>query len=324
MAQAFLGMGAGGMANAGLAAARGAGGAGPAVGPGAFLAGGEEQGGNAAATQPGLQGLSPEKALEALAGDAELAVVVEELKAGGPAALEKYWNDVDVMSKISARLRAASLGGDKKKEQGAEAEAEAVDADGLPVAMKKPSSVDASAAADAPPPPPATPGAGPASALHAAARRGDAAAIKALLSESDNAEDADASAAARALLLDAPGDRSGATALGVAVGMGRLEAARALLDAGASVDKPDARGNTPLHYAAGYGRKDCLDLLLERGADLKAQNAGGQKAVDVARQNGEAVIVTSLAAREKREKKAGSAGPSLGTKKAAVAAPKKK
>ena len=304
LAQAYLRMGAAAAAGAG-----GGGTAGGAVGPGAFALAGEP-----AAVQdvPGLPpGLAPERALEALRGDPELAGLVEELQAGGPAALEKYWNDAGAMAKISARLRAASLA-DKAGEgggggEGAAAAAAAADdadgdGDGLLIAAKpapaSPPHSSALPARGAGAPPPATPpsGASPAAAaLHAAARKGDAPAVRALLAEAG---------AAAATLIDARGgDRSGAAALGVAVGLGRLEAARALLDAGAGVDRADARGNTPLHYAAGYGRRPCLELLLERGADAAIANASGQRAADVARQNGESAIAALLAAREKRERR---------------------
>ena len=59
-------------------------------------------------------------------------------------------------------------------------------------------------------------------------------------------------------------DRSGRTALQVAVRYGHLDIARLLLDSGAGVDARDADGWTALHHAAQNGDTDFLRLLAER------------------------------------------------------------
>jgi hypothetical protein len=74
------------------------------------------------------------------------------------------------------------------------------------------------------------------SSLHAAAKAGDAEALRDLLG---GGADSDAT------------DARGISALGVAVGFNRLPAVRALLAGGAAVGQRDGRGNTVLHYAAG-------------------------------------------------------------------------
>ena len=72
--------------------------------------------------------------------------------------------------------------------------------------------------------------------LHAAAKAGDADAVRDLVAGGADVDQTDA---------------RGISALGVAVGFNRLPAVRALLAAGAKVGQVDSRGNTVLHYAAG-------------------------------------------------------------------------
>ena len=89
-----------------------------------------------------------------------------------------------------------------------------------------------------------------------AARDGDAAALRALLRAG-----ADANAAR--------GD--GITALHLAAEHGHVEAARALLDAGAATGAGTRIGRyTPLHLAARAGHGEVVVLLLESGADARA------------------------------------------------------
>jgi hypothetical protein len=46
---------------------------------------------------------------EALKDDPELAEVFADVKENGPTALQKYWDDTDLMSKISAKLRTLQI-----------------------------------------------------------------------------------------------------------------------------------------------------------------------------------------------------------------------
>jgi hypothetical protein len=228
--------------------------------------------------------------IAALKDDPDLKDVFAEIAAGGLDAVQKHWDNADLMAKISRKMEALGVGD-------GEPSAAAIDAPGTPA---REGDGDAAAAASAPPPPitkagpaaatkvvpPPAPPASDALPLHAAAKAGDAATLKKLLA----APGADRpSPDAR--------DAKGITALGTAVGFNRLDCVAALLDGGAAVDGTDGRGNTPLHYAAGYGRLDALKALLAAGADPAATNEAGQTPADAARANGERKAVKLLEAR---------------------------
>lgn len=97
-------------------------------------------------------------------------------------------------------------------------------------------------------------------ALHHAARRGDAEVVRLLLG-----------AGAR---VDAE-NRYQRTPLHVAAAAGGAEVVQALLDAGAPVTGADAFGATVLHAAAEAGCGECVARLLERGAVAAACDAAG-------------------------------------------------
>jgi uncharacterized protein len=63
----------------------------------------------------------------------------------------------------------------------------------------------------------------------------------------------------------------GETALHRAASRGHLQAAKLILDRGATVDAADGEGVTPLVLAAYRGHTDVVKLLLERGAFVNAQ-----------------------------------------------------
>jgi hypothetical protein len=63
---------------------------------------------------------------------------------------------------------------------------------------------------------------------------------------------------------------SGGTALLVATMMENIEAADALLDAGADPNPVDSKMRTPLHHAAQQGCADLVTVLMQRGADPAA------------------------------------------------------
>jgi ankyrin repeat protein len=67
---------------------------------------------------------------------------------------------------------------------------------------------------------------------------------------------------------------TGFTALMGAVGHGRLEAVRLLLEAGADPSLTPSTGGTPLMVAAGQGQLEMLRLLLEWGAGMDAAGPG--------------------------------------------------
>lgn len=76
-------------------------------------------------------------------------------------------------------------------------------------------------------------------------------------------------------------DDHGVTPLHRACGPGYIEAARALLAAGADADAADAQGCTPLHYACEEARAEVVALLLEHGARTDVKNSEGKTPLDV-------------------------------------------
>jgi hypothetical protein len=121
--------------------------------------------------------------------------------------------------------------------------------------------------------------------LLAAAARGDAAHVGALLREG-------ADPGAR--------DASFRPALLLAAAAGRPEAVRALLRAGASADAGDRSGWTALHQAAENGDLATARMLLDAGAtpDLRSRARG--TALDVAERGGRAELARLLRARGAR------------------------
>ena len=87
--------------------------------------------------------------------------------------------------------------------------------------------------------------------LHAAAWRGDANVLKALVAAGSR--------------VDMPG-HCGETALAIASSRADLAAARCLLELGASIGAGDERGQTPLHAAARSSVVQAVELLLHSGA----------------------------------------------------------
>jgi ankyrin repeat protein len=61
-------------------------------------------------------------------------------------------------------------------------------------------------------------------------------------------------------------DKNGDTPLHLAVRSGSLEAARALIEAGADLSLANNEGDTPLQLALELGKKDAAKALQEAGA----------------------------------------------------------
>jgi uncharacterized protein len=82
--------------------------------------------------------------------------------------------------------------------------------------------------------------------------------------------------------------------LGTAAFARDLDAARALLDAGADPDGRGGLGFTPLHTAAQNGDAELVRLLLERGADTSVAAEDGLTAADRARAAGHEEVLALL------------------------------
>ena len=85
----------------------------------------------------------------------------------------------------------------------------------------------------------------------------------------------------------------GFTALHLAAFFGKTEAARELIDAGASVDRftENDLANQPLHAAAAGRRIEVCRLLLAAGADVNARQHGGYTPLHEAAEHGDVEMV---------------------------------
>jgi hypothetical protein len=82
-------------------------------------------------------------------------------------------------------------------------------------------------------------------------------------------------------LLDCP-DELGRTGLALASMKGHEQAARLLIDLGASLDLADFEGNRPLHYASAYNQLIMVQMLIEAGCSYLAKNTSGFTPADYA------------------------------------------
>lgn len=172
------------------------------------------------------------KKMEELRADPELKPIFDDIAASGTAAMDKYWNDGDLMSRISSKMTALGVAPD-------------------PIAPP--------AGSKSIPAEPAN--------LHDAAKAGDMAALEALLGEGCDVNGRDARGitplgvavgfnrlpVVKALLAAKAGvgltDGKGNTALHYAAGYGRKDAAALLLEAGAVLDAANSDGQTPVQVA---------------------------------------------------------------------------
>lgn len=95
----------------------------------------------------------------------------------------------------------------------------------------------------------------------------------------------------------------GWTALHLAAHFGQIEAARALLAAGANITAHSWNGldNEPIHAAAANkGNAAMVAMLLDAGAQVNARQHGGFTPLHQAAQNGDAELVTLLLSRGAR------------------------
>ena len=88
---------------------------------------------------------------------------------------------------------------------------------------------------------------------------------------------------------------NGSRPLGLAVEHRRLDVARALLRAGAKIDRPyPGNGFTPLHYAAMKGGVASVRLLLDAGANAKSVGRNGMTPLHLAAYSGDAQAAQAL------------------------------
>jgi ankyrin repeat protein len=104
----------------------------------------------------------------------------------------------------------------------------------------------------------------PAQALLQAAERGDATAIRRLLSDNTPPD---------------PVDATKQTPLLIAVQRNNLEAARILIDAGANINAQAANMDSPWLLAGALGRADMLRLMIPKGPDFTLRNRFGGNAL---------------------------------------------
>jgi hypothetical protein len=81
--------------------------------------------------------------------------------------------------------------------------------------------------------------------------------------------------------LNAKEPTGGGTPLIVAALFGQMDAAKLLIDNGASLEIKNNDGATALHVAAFFGQPQVVSLLLEQGADSTAKNNSGQTPLEV-------------------------------------------
>eukprot|EP00199_Chlamydomonas_sp_CCMP681_P002826 CAMPEP_0119108878 /NCGR_PEP_ID=MMETSP1180-20130426/15945_1 /TAXON_ID=3052 ORGANISM="Chlamydomonas cf sp, Strain CCMP681" /NCGR_SAMPLE_ID=MMETSP1180 /ASSEMBLY_ACC=CAM_ASM_000741 /LENGTH=305 /DNA_ID=CAMNT_0007094551 /DNA_START=17 /DNA_END=934 /DNA_ORIENTATION=+ len=208
--------------------------------------------------QQNLGGPEMAEKYKALKDDPELKHVFDDVIAEGPAAFQKYWDDAELMTKISAKMRGMEVGD----------EAEAPRA----------------------PPPPSTPPA----TLHDAAKRGDIAAAGTFLTEGgvavDHPNERGITALGVAVGFNQPAmvtmllekgaqvdvrDPAGNTALHYAAGYGRKQVAELLLAAGADVGLTNKAGQRPVDAAIMNKEKPLMELL-------QAHDKGGKACLPVA------------------------------------------
>ncbi|EFN54491.1 hypothetical protein CHLNCDRAFT_135171 [Chlorella variabilis] len=171
---------------------------------------------------------------------------------------------------------------------------------------------------------------GPSGKLHAAAARGDAAAVRKLLAGGKHPDklSKDSSSSCALALAAAAGhlgavdallegganvnqrDGGNDTPLLAAVAAGQVAAAQRLLQAGADPTAAGANHLTCLHKAAAEGQAALVPLLVRAGAALEARAGGGRTPLHVAMQAGSAPAVAALLA-------AGAAPDSLDSSKLA-------
>jgi len=189
--------------------------------------------------------------------DPSLAAVIDEIEAGGPQAMMKYWQDPEALSKLGKGMEKVM----QEHFQGsAEAGGAALEGENNGGEEEEEEEVIVHHAWEA-------------------CQLGDPDALKELLEQ-----DADKDGA----------DEEGRSGLHFACGYGEIECAKVLLEAKAKVDVVDKNKNSPLHYAAGYGQLEACRLLVEAKADKALKNGDGHTALEIAKMNKQDEIMKLL------------------------------
>ncbi|KAJ9513860.1 hypothetical protein QJQ45_020940, partial [Haematococcus lacustris] len=201
-----------------------------------------------AAQQPGMA-----DKYQALKDDPDLKHVFDDVVKNGPSAFQKYWDDVDLMAKISAKMRALQV-----------------------EPSSAPSGLNSGRAPGS---------AAPLTSLHDAAKAGDEAAVTRLLDAGEKVDGKNERGitalgtavgfnrvAVVSLLLSRGAevdarDNQGNTALHYAAGYGRKEVAQLLLQAGADLAAVNKSGLTPCGAAAMNKETGMVSFLVAAAAE---------------------------------------------------------
>ena len=178
-----------------------------------------------------------------LADDPEMAQVFEDVKEHGPSALQKYWEDEDLMAKISAKMRAHKIASEPQAPQTPRPPPsnlfDAAKAGDCEVAFKfVEEGADVSAKNEK-----------GVTALGIAVGFNKIEMVKFLISKGADLEQRDA---------------RGNSALHYAAGYGRKEIVEVLLEAGASLDAENAEKQKPLDVAKLNKERGVVEFLLRR------------------------------------------------------------
>jgi ankyrin repeat protein len=124
-------------------------------------------------------------------------------------------------------------------------------------------------------------------ALHVAAREGQAGAVEKLLARGAQVDSSDES-------VGTPLNRELWTPLHLAAMWGRSEVAKVLLDHGAKVNAADNDARTPLHYAAGAGNGELVKMLLAQKANRSAKDKEDRTPLDLAKEKKHLSVIKLL------------------------------
>ena len=232
-----------------------------------------------------------EEHYEEMKKDPELKEVLEDIQTGGPGALSKYWNNTELMQKMSAKMKATggAMPFEHLRQLAEQPSGSTSSATGTEDFGKKKSGKKASAS----------------NGEDEADDEEDAGDDDEEDEEEEEVEDSVLSAASDGdvellrKMLDEGGDANmrdseNRTALHFTCGYGELKCSEALIQAGANVNAKDMKDNTPLHYAAGYGKKECVALLIDSGASSTTLNSEKKSPMDVARLNKQTAVYSLL------------------------------